>query len=80
MSQVPASPDQSHEGSRASIPEHVAEVDDVTDKLVDRLDAAIPRHTVRTRVCREFDALGSSRIRQFVPVFVLRRVRAGLRD
>lgn len=67
------------EGSRASIHEHVAEVDKLTDKLVARVDTAISRQAVRARVCREFNALGHSRIRQFVPVFVQRRVRAGLR-
>jgi len=54
-------------------------VDELTDRLVDRADAAASRQTVRARVCREFEAFGSARVRQFVPVFVERRVRAGLR-
>jgi hypothetical protein len=54
-------------------------VDELTDHLVGRVDAAIPRQTIRARVCREFETFGSVRVRQFVPVFVERRVRAGLR-
>jgi len=54
-------------------------VEELTDHLVGRIDAAIPRQTIRARVCREFEAFGSARVRQFVPVFVERRVRAGLR-
>ena len=54
-------------------------VDELTDHLVGRVDAAIPRETVQARVRREFDAFADARVRQFVPVFVERRVRAGLR-
>ena len=54
-------------------------VDELTDHLVGRVDAAIPRQTVRARVRREFDAFADARVRQFVPVFVERRVRAGFR-
>jgi hypothetical protein len=79
MFRVPASPDQSDATQRTRIPERVAGVDELTDHLVGRVDAAIPRQTVRARVCREFEAFDRVRVRQFVPVFVERRVRAGLR-
>jgi hypothetical protein len=54
-------------------------VDELTDHLIGRVDARIPRHTVRARVRREFESFAGARVRQFVPVFVERRVRAGLR-
>ena len=54
-------------------------VDELTDHLVGRVDTTIPRQTVRARVRLEFDAFADARVRQFVPVFVERRVRAGLR-
>jgi len=54
-------------------------VDELTDHLVGRVDSSIPRQTVRARVRREFDAFADARVRQFVPVFVERRVRDGLR-
>ena len=76
-------PDLSHPPIPArSRPKDRAEqggVDELTDHLVGRVDAAIPRQTVRARVRREFDAFADARVRQFVPVFVERRVRAGLR-
>ena len=55
-------------------------VDELTDHLVGRVDSTIPRQTVRACVRREFDAFADARVRQFVPVFVERRVRDGLRS
>jgi len=78
MSQVPASPDQSHEGTRPSIADEVDDVDDLTDHLIGRVDASVSRTTIRARVCREFEAFDDARLREYVPVFVERRVRAAL--
>lgn len=53
-------------------------VEEITDHLVDRLDNRVARETLRTRVRRQFAALQEAPIRDFVPLFVERRVRAEL--
>ena len=66
---------------KAPVPEldQSNEVEDVTNRVSDRLDDSIPRETVRTRVREQFAAMQNAAIRQFVPVFVERRVRRALR-
>ena len=54
-------------------------VDEITDHLADRLDHRIPRDALLTRVRRQFAALQEVPIREFVPLFVERRVRTELR-
>ena len=54
------------------------DIEDLTDRLSDRFDDAIPRETISTRVRRQFAVFQHVAIRQFVPVFVERRVRAEL--
>jgi len=54
-------------------------IDELTDHLVALVESEVPRQTVRARVRREFAAFDRARVRQFVPVFVERRVRAALR-
>jgi hypothetical protein len=55
------------------------DVDDVTDRVSNRLGGAIPLDAVRARVRRNFSAFQDVAVRQFVSVFVERRVRAELR-
>ena len=55
------------------------EIEDVTNRVSDRVDDSIPRDAVRTRVREQFSAMEKAVITQFVPVFVERRVRAELR-
>jgi len=54
------------------------EIEDVTNRVSDRVDDSIPRDAVRTRVRQQFSAMQNAVITQFVPVFVERRVRAEL--
>lgn len=54
------------------------DVEDVTQRLSDRFNDAAPRDAVRTRVRRNFLAFQSAPVRDFVPLFVERRVRAEL--
>ena len=70
-----------HANAEVTTPE-VAEshdVEDMTDRLADRLGDTNPRDALRTRVRRNFIAFHDATVRQFVPVFVERRVRAELR-
>jgi hypothetical protein len=53
------------------------DIDDVTDRLVRRFGTS-SGDAFRVRVCRQFENLNDVTIRQFVPVFVERRVRAEL--
>jgi hypothetical protein len=53
------------------------DVEELTDRLSDRLDAS-PREAISARVRRQFDVFEDAAVRQFVPVFVERRVRAEL--
>jgi hypothetical protein len=55
------------------------DVEDVTDRVSNRVGGAIPLDAVRARVRRNFSAFRDATVRQFVPVFVERRVRAELR-
>ena len=55
-------------------------VDEITDHLVSRLDNRIPRDALLSRVRRQFVAMQEVPIRDFVPLFVERRVRAELRQ
>ena len=55
------------------------DVEDVTDRVSNRLGGAIPHDAVRARVRRNFSAFRDATVRQFVPVFVERRVRGELR-
>ncbi len=54
------------------------DVEDVVERLERRLGDANPRDALRSRVRRNFGAFHDTAIRQFVPVFVERRVRAEL--
>jgi hypothetical protein len=56
-----------------------SDVEHVTDRVSNRLGGAIPLDAVRARVRRHFSAFRDATVRQFVPVFVERRVRAELR-
>jgi len=56
-----------------------AGVDEITDHLVGRLDHRVPRAALLTRVRRQFVAMQEVPIREFVPLFVERRVRAEMR-
>ena len=53
-----------------------AGVDEITDHLVVRLDHRVPRDSLLTRVRQQFAAMQEAPIREFVPLFVERRVRA----
>jgi len=53
------------------------EIDEVTDRVLRRHHTGT-RAGVRARVRRQFDTLDDAPVRQFVPVFVERRVRAEL--
>jgi hypothetical protein len=55
------------------------DVDDVTDRVSHRVGDAIALDAVRARVRRHFSAFREATVRQFVPVFVERRVRRELR-
>jgi hypothetical protein len=54
-------------------------VEEITDHLVGRFDHRVAREALRTRVRRHFAAMQEAPIRDFVPLFVERRVRAELR-
>jgi hypothetical protein len=54
------------------------EVEDVTDRLSDLLDDANPREAVRARVRRHFAGFQHAAVRDYVPLFVERGVRAEL--
>jgi hypothetical protein len=54
-------------------------VEHVTDRVSDRLGGAIALDAVRAHVRRQFAAFHDVAVRQFVPIFVERRVRAELR-
>ena len=53
-------------------------VEDVTARLSDEVDSATTREAVRRQVCRHFLDFDNARVRDFVPLFVERRVRAEL--
>jgi len=53
-------------------------IEEVTDRLAGRLRGNFPRAALLTRVRRQFAALQEAPIRDFVPLFVERRVRAEL--
>ena len=53
-----------------------AGIDEIADHLVGRFDHRVPRDALLTRVRRQFAALQEAPIREFVPLFVERRVRA----
>jgi len=55
------------------------DVDDVTERLASRLDDSTPRAQLRAQVTQGFAAFQDAVVRDFVPVFVERRVRAALR-
>ena len=55
-------------------------IDEITDHLAGRLTGNLPREALRTRVRRQFVALQEAPIREFVPLFVERRVQAELRQ
>jgi len=55
------------------------DADDVTERLTNRLDESIPREQVRAHVTSGFAAFQDAVVREFVPLFVERRVRAELR-
>jgi hypothetical protein len=57
-----------------------AGIEEITDRLVGRVDGRLPREALRTRVRRQFAALQEAPIRDFVPLFVERRVRTELRQ
>jgi hypothetical protein len=52
-----------------------ADIEDVTNRLSDQLDDAVPRATISARVRRSFNTFRHARVAQFIPVFVERRVR-----
>ena len=53
-------------------------VDEITDHLVGRVGNRVTRDALRIRVRRQFAAMQDAPIREFVPLFVERRVRAEL--
>ena len=55
------------------------DVEHISDRVSRRLGGAIPLDAVRAQVRRHFAAFQGVTVRQFVPVFVERRVRAALR-
>jgi hypothetical protein len=55
------------------------DVEHISDRVSHRLGGAIPLDAVRALVRRHFAAFQDVTVRQFVPVFVERRVRAALR-
>ena len=59
--------------------DETVDVEDVTDRVSNRVGGAIPLDAVRALVRRHFSAFRDATVRQFVPVFVERRVRAELR-
>ena len=54
--------------------------DEITDHLMSRLDHRVPRDALLTRVRSQFLAMQEIPIREFVPLFVERRVRAEMRS
>ena len=61
----------------APTPQRGTEIDEVTDRVLRRVHRGT-RAGVQARVRRQFDILDDASVRQFVPVFVERRVRAEL--
>jgi hypothetical protein len=59
--------------------DQTSDVEHVTDRVSNRLGAAIPLDAVRAQVRRHFAAFHDVAVRQFVPILVERRVRAELR-
>jgi hypothetical protein len=53
-------------------------IEEITDHLAGLVDATLPREALRSRVRRHFAAMKEVPIREFVPLFVERRVRAEL--
>jgi hypothetical protein len=54
------------------------DVEDVTARLSDRFGDSALRAAVRARVLRNFSVFQNAAVRDFVPLFVERRVRAEL--
>ena len=59
--------------------DQTGDVEHVTDRVSNRLGGAIALDAVRAQVRRQFAAFHDVAVRQFVPIFVERRVRAELR-
>jgi hypothetical protein len=55
------------------------DAEDVTARVSNRLGGAIPLDAVRARVRRNYSSFRDATVRQFVPVFVERPVRAEIR-
>jgi len=55
-------------------------IEEITDHVAGRVDANLSREALRSRVRRHFAAMKEAPIRDFVPLFVERRVRAELRQ
>ena len=54
------------------------DVDDVAERISRRLGKSIPHATITDLVRQQFGSFEQVAVRQFVPVFVERRVRAEL--